>query len=115
MRRWLPVLTLLLCATAAQADSLADLSKPSSTIPGCVNDWGPLGTGAGVITPTCEGKAARAAWDKQAAMLDAARDVLVTESDRPLDRTDPNIRRPRSNGLRQARALQSWHRDRTPR
>lgn len=33
--------------------SLADLRTPSSTIPRCVNDWGPLET----AQPTCEAKA----------------------------------------------------------
>lgn len=58
---------------------------------GCVNDWGPLGTGAGVVAPTCEAKATCTAWDKQAAALDAARDIVVTAADRPLDRTDPMV------------------------
>ena len=54
---------LLLGATTVHADLLSDLRRPSSTIPGCVNDWGPLGTGAGVARPTCEGKAALAEWN----------------------------------------------------
>ena len=36
---------LMLGATAAaDADSLTNLRRPSSTVPGCVNHWGPLGT-----------------------------------------------------------------------
>ena len=37
----------------AHADTLGDLQKPSSTIAGCVNDWGPFDTGDGVVEPTC--------------------------------------------------------------
>jgi hypothetical protein len=41
--RYLPfVLALLLSATAARTDSPIDLLKPCSTIPGCVNNWGPF-------------------------------------------------------------------------
>jgi type IV secretory pathway TraG/TraD family ATPase VirD4 len=87
--RLLLVLALLLSAAAARADTLADLQKPASTITGCVNHWGPIGTGAGVVEPTCEGKAARAAWNAQAAVINQARDVLVRASDLPLDRTKP--------------------------
>jgi hypothetical protein len=82
------VAVLLVCATAAHADSLADLRQPSSTIPGCVNDWGPLGTGSGVAEPTCEGKAALAEWNEHAAAVNTARDLLVQASDLP-DRADP--------------------------
>ena len=55
MRCVLFVLALLVGATTA-ADSLADLRKPSSTISGCTNDWGPLGTGTGIAASTCEDK-----------------------------------------------------------
>jgi type IV secretory pathway TraG/TraD family ATPase VirD4 len=72
-----------------RADTLADLRRPSSTIPGCVNDWGPLGTGDGVATPTCEGKAARTAWQTHAAAINVARDTLVTASNLPAARTSP--------------------------
>ena len=89
MRCLLFVVALLLCATAARADSLADLRQPSSTIAGCVNDWGPFGTGPGVVESTCEGKAALVEWNRHAAAIYAARDVLVRASDLPLDRTDP--------------------------
>ena len=89
MRCLLLAVALLLCATVARADSLADLRQPSSTIAGCVNDWGPFGTGAGVVEPTCEGKTALAEWNRQAATINAARDVLVRASDLPLDRTEP--------------------------
>jgi hypothetical protein len=58
---------LLICVSAAHADPISDLQQPSSTIPGCVNDWGPLGTGSGVAQPTCEGKAALAEWNEHAA------------------------------------------------
>jgi hypothetical protein len=89
MRRLLLILALLACAISAHADTLADLRKPSSTIPGCVNDWGPLGTGAGVIEPTCESKAALAQWNRHAIAVYAARDVLVHAADVPATRTDP--------------------------
>jgi hypothetical protein len=79
---------LLAVATATRADSLADLRQPSSTIPGCVNDWGPLGTGSGVVEPTCEGKAAMAEWNEHAAAINTARDLLVQASDLP-DSADP--------------------------
>jgi hypothetical protein len=79
---------LLAVATAAGADSLSDLQRPSSTIPGCVNDWGPLGTGSGVAEPTCEGKAAWAEWNEHAATINTARDLIVQASDLP-DRADP--------------------------
>jgi hypothetical protein len=75
---------LLLGATAAaQADSLTDLRRPSSTIPGCVNDWGPLGTGSGMTKPTCEGKAAVAEWNEHAAAINAARDTLANAANWP--------------------------------
>jgi len=82
-------LALLFCAlllsitAAARADSLADLRKPSSTIPGCINDWGRFGTGVGVAEPTCEGKAALAEWSELAAAINAARDTLANTSNWP--------------------------------
>jgi hypothetical protein len=89
MRRLLFVFALLLCVTDARADSLADLRKPSSTIPGCVNDWGAFGNGSGVVEPTCEGKAALAEWNKHAAAVNVARDTLLNASNRP-DKADPH-------------------------
>jgi hypothetical protein len=86
-------LALLFCAlllgatAAAHADSLAELRLPSSTIPGCVNDWGPLGTGSGVAESTCEGKAA-AEWNEHAAAVNAARDTLANAANWP-DKTAP--------------------------
>ena len=71
------------------ADTLADLRRPSSTVPGCLNDWGPLGTGDGVAAPTCEGKAALAAWQTHAAAINVARDTLATASNLPAARTSP--------------------------
>ena len=82
-------LALLFCAlllgatAAARADSLADLRLPSSTVPGCVNDWGPLGTGSGIAEPTCEGKAALAEWNEHAAAINAARDTLARAANSP--------------------------------
>jgi hypothetical protein len=86
--RLLLVFALLLTAAVVRADSLADLRQPSSTIPGCVNDWGPLGTGSGVTEPTCEGKAALAEWNEHAAAVNTARDLIVQASNQP-DRSDP--------------------------
>jgi hypothetical protein len=75
-------------APAKAGDSLTDLRQPSSTIPGCVNDWGPLGTGSGVTEPTCEGQAALAEWNEHAAAINTARDLIVQASNQP-DRADP--------------------------
>jgi len=80
-------MALLLRAGAVDADSLADLGKPSSSIAGCVNDWGPLGTGAGVGS-TCEGRATRAAWTEHEAAVAVARDTLLSASNWP-DKVDP--------------------------
>jgi hypothetical protein len=79
---------LLTVVPAARADSLSDVRQPSSTIPDCVNDWGPLGTGSGVVQPTCEGKVSLAEWNEHAAAVNTARDLLVQASDLP-DRADP--------------------------
>lgn len=78
-------------AGTGRADTLADLQRPSSTIPGCVNDWGSGGSGmaAGAVTPTCEGRAALAAWNTHAAAIDVARDAVVNASNLPTERTDP--------------------------
>ncbi len=82
-------LALLACAlllgvnAVARADSLADLRRPSSTIAGCVNNWGPLGTGSGIAEPTCEGNAALAEWNAHAAAVNAARDTLANAANRP--------------------------------
>jgi hypothetical protein len=78
---------LLLCVSAARADSISDLRQPSSTIPDCVNDWGPLGT-SGVVQPTCERKVSLAEWNEHAAAVNTARDLLVQASHLP-DRADP--------------------------
>ena len=80
---------LLLGAPAARADTTGDLLKPSSTVPGCANDWGPFGTGSGVVEPTCEAKAALAEWDAHAATVNLARDTLRGAIDLPAERTDP--------------------------
>jgi hypothetical protein len=84
-------LALLFCAlmlgiSTARADSLANLRLPSSTVPGCVNHWGPLGTGSGMTGPTCEGKAARAEWNDHT----AARDTLANAANFP-DKTAPLV------------------------
>lgn len=91
MEVWKLLVVVLLAAMMAhdaRADSLADLRQPSSTIPGCVNNWGPLGTGADVVEPTCEGKAALAEWNKHAVIVNAGRDTLVNAANGP-DKADP--------------------------
>lgn len=77
---------LLFGSTAARADALAELQRPSSTIPGCLNDWQP--PGAGVGGPTCEGKAARAEWSRHTAAINAAHDTLINAANSP-DTADP--------------------------
>ena len=82
-------LALLFCVlllgitAAARADLLTDLRAPSSTISGCVNEWGPLGTGSGMTKPTCEGEAALAEWNEHAAVINAARDTLANAANWP--------------------------------
>jgi hypothetical protein len=89
-------LALLFCAlmlgatVAAHADSLADLRLPSSTVPGCVNHWGLFGTGSGIAEPTCEGKAALAEWNEQAAAINAASDTFANAANSP-DKTAPLV------------------------
>jgi len=78
---------LLLGTPAAHADTLADLRQPSSTVAGCVNEWGPL---VGVA-PTCEGKAALIEWEAHAAAVNVARDTLVNASNLPTERTSPQV------------------------
>ena len=68
-------------ATTARADALAELRRPSATVPGCLNDWELRGAGAG--GPTCEGMAALAEWNQHAAAINAARDTLVNASSSP--------------------------------
>ena len=94
MRCLLLALALLLSAAVARepapakaGDSVTDLRRPSSTIPGCVNDLGPLGTGSRITEPTCEGKAALAEWNEHAAAVNTARDLVVQASNQP-DRAD---------------------------
>ena len=87
-------LALLFCAlmlgitVGAWGDLLADLRAPSSTIPGCINDWGLFGTGSGIAEPTCEGKAALAEWNNHAAAISAASDTLAKAANWP-DKTAP--------------------------
>ncbi len=68
---------------AARADSVADLARPSSTIPGCVNDWNPLDH----VTQTCEGKAEAQIWQERATAINTARDV-ITDASRDPDHAD---------------------------
>ena len=60
MRRLVFSMILLVSAWhVAHADTLADLNSPSSTIPGCSNNW------TGIATQnTCESKAEVAKWGK---------------------------------------------------
>jgi type IV secretory pathway TraG/TraD family ATPase VirD4 len=68
---------------AARADSVADLARPSSTIPRCVNDWNPLDH----VTQTCEGKAEAQLWQERATAINTARDV-ITDASRDPDHAD---------------------------
>jgi hypothetical protein len=74
---------LLGASIAARGDSPADLSRPSSTVPGCLNDWGPLGTASCIAQPTCEGKAVLGERNDNTAAVHAARATLVNASNRP--------------------------------
>lgn len=62
----------------AHADTLADLNQPSSTIPGCSNDW----TGV-AIQNTCEAKAAVVKWQAQQNNIEMAETIVVSASDNP--------------------------------
>jgi hypothetical protein len=85
MRGLLLTFALLISATTARADSLADLLKPSATIPGCINEWSALGD----VTPTCEGEQALVEWNEHAAAITSARNAVMAAAHLPPDRTDP--------------------------
>ncbi|MCB8878394.1 type IV secretory system conjugative DNA transfer family protein [Acidisoma silvae] len=68
----------------AHADSVADLSRPSSTVRDCVNTWNPTDPKYG---QTCEAIAAVLTWRERASAIDTARDVIVGASRDP-SRTD---------------------------
>jgi type IV secretory pathway TraG/TraD family ATPase VirD4 len=72
-------------ADTAYADSVADLSRPSSTIPGCVNSWNP--TDPNYSSRTCEGQAVAQGWQERAAAIATARNVIIDASRDP-GRTD---------------------------
>lgn len=59
-------------------------------MPGCVNDWWPLGAGSGLTEPTCEGKAALAEWNEHAAAINAASETLARAANSP-DKTAPLV------------------------
>lgn len=68
-------------ADTAHADSVADLSRPSSTIPGCVNTWNPTDPKYG--SRTCEGQAVARSWEEQNASINIARNVIIEASRDP--------------------------------
>jgi type IV secretory pathway TraG/TraD family ATPase VirD4 len=89
--RWLIIFVLgfaiapLFAHNGAEADSVADLNRPSSLIPGCLNYWN-------VSDPrnseqTCEGKAAVQSWQERSTTIITARNVLMDASRSP-DRAD---------------------------
>ena len=68
-------------AVPASADSVADLNRPSSTIPGCVNTWNPIDPKYG--SRTCEGQAAAQSWQERTTAIITARNVIIDASDDP--------------------------------
>ena len=68
-------------AVPASADSVADLNRPSSTIPGCVNTWNPLDPKYG--GRTCEGQAVAQSWQERATAIITARNVTIDASRDP--------------------------------
>jgi type IV secretory pathway TraG/TraD family ATPase VirD4 len=72
-------------AVPASADSVADLNRPSSTIPGCVNSWNPTDPKYG--GRTCEGQAVLQTWQERATAIITARNV-ITDASRDPDRAD---------------------------
>jgi len=68
-------------AVPASADSVADLNRPSSTIPGCVNTWNPLDPKYG--GRTCEGQAVAQSWQERATSIITARNVIIDASRDP--------------------------------
>jgi hypothetical protein len=89
--RWPVALAVCLLAAfpltfaVARADSVADLSRPSSTIPGCLNVWNPLDPT--FSNRTCEGRAVVRSWQERATAINTARDVITVASIAP-DRAD---------------------------
>jgi type IV secretory pathway TraG/TraD family ATPase VirD4 len=65
----------------AHADSVADLSRPSSTIPSCVNTWNPTDPKYG--SRTCEGRAVAQGWQERATAIATARNVIIDASRDP--------------------------------
>ncbi|MCB8878476.1 type IV secretory system conjugative DNA transfer family protein [Acidisoma silvae] len=87
MRTLLSLALVLLLGSwvSAHADSLADVERPSSSIPGCLNDWAVPNLPDG--THTCEGTAVAQIWKERAASVASASDV-VTGASRDPNRTD---------------------------
>ena len=78
--RWLSVLAFLMFVAnaPAHAESMEDLYAPSSTIPGCLNDWSALQMGN-----TCEAKVARATWEERQSAVTMAVSAIVSASRAP--------------------------------
>ena len=82
MRSLVILVTFLLCAhLPAHADSVVDLSQPSSTVPGCLNYWSPLDSRFSPFT--CEGKAETARWQERQTAISNARNVITSASRDP--------------------------------
>jgi type IV secretory pathway TraG/TraD family ATPase VirD4 len=82
---WLGIVFCVASAIPALADSVADLNRPSSTVPGCVNTWNPTAPKYG--GRTCEGQAAAQSWQEHATAIITARNVIIDASRDP-DRAD---------------------------
>ena len=68
-------------AVPASADSVADLHRPSSTLPGCANTWNPTDQKYG--SRTCEGQAVAQSWQERTTAIITARNVIIDASDDP--------------------------------
>jgi len=85
MRR-LAILTVFLVSgwQVAHADSDSSIDLPSSTVPGCVNNWNATISG---MDDTCEAKAAVAAWQERKDSVQIASNLLTNAANQP-DQTD---------------------------
>jgi type IV secretory pathway TraG/TraD family ATPase VirD4 len=72
-------------AQPAQADSVADLARPSSSIPGCVNVWTSGYTGE----TSCEARATDQQWRSWQATIATASAVIMTAAHAP-EHADPS-------------------------
>ena len=68
-------------AVPVHADSVTDVGRPSSTIPGCVNTWNPTDPKYG--SRTCEGQAAAQSWQERTTAIITGRNVIIDASRDP--------------------------------